>query len=319
MCVIAIQPRGVQISRDYLENCWENNNHGAGLMYANNGKIIVKKEMKSFDKFMEYVAEASKHDSSVVIHFRIATSGGINDYNCHPFKVHKNLYFCHNGILDIKVPHGSKENDTQIFNNSLMKPLPYNFYKNNAIMNVLQYTIGDYNKFVFLDDAGDYYILNENAGEWSEEGAWFSNTSYKRPKYHYPVTTSAATAGGYYNKYGTRTSYGYDWDSEDYDYVAKTDNKYKSLKDEFESEDKEISASDVKKLNDEYDYCECCREWVEKDSTKLVTDYQTIMCEWCREDFQVGEFDQSRLLTDDVDAPVQTKMFTNSEDVYLYD
>ena len=183
MCVIAIQPRGIQISKEHLENCWDNNNHGAGIMYAVNGKVIVKKEMKSFDAFYSHIVEASAHDTSVVIHFRIATSGGINDYNCHPFKVHKNLYFCHNGILDIDVPKGSKENDTQIFNNGLMKPLPYNFYKNNAIMNVLEFTIGSGNKFVFLDDAGDFFILNEKAGEWSEDGAWFSNTSYKRSSY----------------------------------------------------------------------------------------------------------------------------------------
>ena len=214
MCVIAIQPRGIVISKEHLQNCWDNNNHGAGIMYAHNGKIIVKKEMKSFDKFYNHIVEATKHDTSVVIHFRIATSGGINDYNCHPFKVHKNLYFCHNGILDIDVPRDSKENDTQIFNNTLMKPLPYNFYKNHAIMNVLEYTIGSGNKFVFLDDKGDYYILNEKAGEWSEDGAWFSNTSYKN---------------SYYPKYGRYNSYD-DWADDWYGYsknVSSGKKKYK--------------------------------------------------------------------------------------------
>jgi hypothetical protein len=314
MCVIAIQPRGVQISREYLQNCWDTNSHGAGLMYAHNGKIIVKKEMDSFDKFMTYVQQASKHDSAVVIHFRIATSGGINDYNCHPFKVHKNLYFCHNGILDITVPHGSKENDTQIFNNGLMKPLPYNFYKNNAIMNLLEFTIGSYNKFVFLDDAGDYYILNEKAGEWSEEGAWFSNTSYKRPKY-----TAPSHYG--YNKgyYGTGYYQGkpsYDWDDDDYAYAKPST----TTKDAFEEEDKEITAKEIADLSTEYDFCDSCSNWVDLGDTRLISDYNTVMCSGCREDFQVGEFNPDRKVTDDIDKPAtQYKMFANAEDHLYYD
>jgi predicted glutamine amidotransferase len=268
MCVIAIQPRGIQISKDYLKNCWDNNSHGAGLMYAKDGKIIVKKELESFDKFMSYVEEAGKYDSSLVIHFRIATSGGINDYNIHPFKVHKNLYFCHNGILDIQVPATSKENDTQIFNNNLMKPLPYNFYKNNAIMNVLEFTIGSYNKFVFLDDKGDYYILNEKAGEWSEEGAWFSNTTYKRPKVVY---------GTYYPK----KSYGYDWD--DYGWDGRSTYKYN--KDAFEVEE----VKDVTKLDgpDDVDYCDCCGDVKPLDSVKYCRQWNTWMCPECVAEFDV--------------------------------
>lgn len=276
MCVIAIQPRGIQISRKELKNCWDNNSHGAGLMYSNNGKIIVKKEMESFDKFMEYVNEASKYDSALVIHFRIATSGGINDYNCHPFKVHKNLYFCHNGILDIDVPKGSKENDTQIFNNSLMKPLPFNFYKNNAIMNILEYTIGSGNKFVFLDDKGDYYILNEAAGEWSENGAWFSNTSYKREKFVYSKSYYAKP----YSYYG--------WEDDWYDTTPASNSKtkYKYNKDSFEVE--EVNTNNQENM-DEFDYCECCNEVKDYEDMVYSQEWNTFMCYNCGNDLEIKE------------------------------
>lgn len=279
MCVIAIQPRGIQISKEHLQNCWDNNNHGAGIMYAVNGKIIVKKEMKSFDKFYNHIVEATMYDTSVVIHFRIATSGGINDYNCHPFKVHKNLYFCHNGILDIEVPAGSKENDTQIFNNSLMKPLPYNFYKNNAIMNVLEYTIGTGNKFVFLDDKGDFYILNEKAGEWSEDGAWFSNTSYKRSAYSY---------------YGKYSSYG-DWADDWYEGYNKTvssgKTKYKYNKDEFDVE--EITNGTSGQNDYDYSICDGCNEWREVEDVKYSREYHSYLCSGCQEMYEV---DDARLI-----------------------
>jgi len=229
-------------------------------MYAHNKKIIVKKEMKSFEKFYEYITEASQYDSAVVIHFRIATSGGINEYNCHPFKVHKNLYFCHNGILDIDVPSGSKENDTQIFNNNLMKPLPYNFYKNNAIMNMIEYTIGFGNKFVFLDDNGDYFILNEKAGEWSNKGAWFSNTSYKRERVTYNYKPYGGWADDWYDK----------------DKVSNSKTTYKYNKDEFEVEE-------VTESGEGFDYaiCECCNEWKEVDDVVYNREWACDMCSDC--------------------------------------
>lgn len=270
MCVIAVQPKGFKISKNYLENCWDNNGHGGGLMYAVDGKIIVKKELKSFNKFFSYIEEANKYDTSVVIHFRIATSGGINDYNIHPFKIHKNLYFCHNGILDIDVPHGSKENDTQIFNNNLMKPLPYNFYKNNAIMNMIEYTIGSGNKFVFLDDKGDYVILNEKAGEWSEEGAWFSNTSYKRERY------------STYNTYGG-------WQDDWYHKAkpvsnSKTKTTYRYNPDEFEVE--EVVGS-----GEGYDYsiCDCCNEWKEVEDVQYIRDWNCYMCGDCQVEMEMED------------------------------
>jgi predicted glutamine amidotransferase len=185
MCIIAIQPMGVKIKENILKNCWDANNDGAGIMYVENGKVIVNREMHSFSDFMKLKRNADKLNTNIVIHFRIATSGGINERNCHPFKVNNDVYFCHNGILDIEVPNNSNINDTQIFNNAFMKGLPNDFVKNTAIMQLLEYSIGNRNKFVFLDSNGQFYILNENAGRW-DSGAWFSNDSYKtRPYYSY--------------------------------------------------------------------------------------------------------------------------------------
>ena len=184
MCIIAIQPQGVKIKENILKNCWDANNDGVGIMYSDNGKIIVNREMHSFNEFMKLKKQADKLNTNIVIHFRIATSGGVNEHNCHPFKVNDNVYFCHNGILDIKVPTDSKINDTQIFNNAFMRGLDANFVQNDTIMQLLEYSIGNRNKFVFLDSQGQFYILNENAGTW-DSGAWFSNNSYKSSPYQY--------------------------------------------------------------------------------------------------------------------------------------
>lgn len=206
MCIIAIQPLGVKIKESTLKNCWDANKDGAGIMYVENGKIIVNKEMHSFSEFMKLKKHADKVNSNIIMHFRIATSGGINDRNCHPFKINNDLYFCHNGILDIDVPLNSNINDTQIFNNSFMKGLPNNFVQNDSIMNLIEYTIGNRNKFVFMDSSGQFYILNENAGTW-DNGAWYSNNSYKNSPYQYNSGTKWHKAKKY--------SYPYELDNED--------------------------------------------------------------------------------------------------------
>ena len=186
MCIIAIQPKGIKIKENILRNCWESNNDGAGIMYVENNKIIVQRELHDFNEFMRIKRNADKTNGNIVIHFRIATSGGINEKNLHPFKVNESVYFCHNGILDIDVPANSPINDTQIFNNYFMKGLPVDFVNNSSTMQLLEYSIGTRNKFVFLDITGQFHILNERAGRW-DNGIWYSNDSYKRDIYsNYP-------------------------------------------------------------------------------------------------------------------------------------
>ncbi len=177
MCIIAIQPQGKKISKETLRNCWDNNNDGSGIMYSHNGKIVVQKELYSFKKFMQFKTFADSLNVNIVLHFRISTSAGINLENVHPFKVNENLFFCHNGILNIDVPVNSKINDTQIYNNTILKNLPAKFEQNKGITELLSQSIGNRNKFVFLNSLGEFTIINEHLGTW-DTGIWFSNNSY---------------------------------------------------------------------------------------------------------------------------------------------
>ena len=225
MCIIAIQPKGELISEQTLKNCWENNNDGAGIMYAENGKILVHKELTSFKKFMKFKRNLDSFDINIVFHFRISTSGKVDSNNIHPFKVNNDLYFCHNGILNISVPNDSVINDTQIYNNGILKNLPKGFQHNAGIMNLIRFSIGEKNKFVFLDSKGEFYIINEDAGIWDNE-IWYSNTTYqysyssgysytKKSIYPYteldawePVECEACTC----RSYGNSLTFNTEWD-----------------------------------------------------------------------------------------------------------
>ena len=160
-----------------------------------------------------------------------------------------------------------------------MKPLPYNFYKNNAIMNVLEYTIGNGNKFVFLDDKGDFYILNEKAGEWSEDGAWFSNTSYKRSAY------------SYYGKYSSYNDWADDWYEGYNKSVSSGKTKYKYNKDEFDVE--EITNGTSGQNDYDYSICDGCNEWREVEDVKYSKEYHSYLCSGCQEMYEV---DDARLI-----------------------
>lgn len=248
MCIIAVQPIGKKIEKETLRQCWNSNSHGAGIMYVEDGKFFVAKEMDSFETLFQLYRTASSKDVAVVIHFRIATSGGINDYNLHPFKVSDDVWFCHNGILDITVPKDSKENDTQIFNNSLLKNLPDGFLYDTGIMNLIEYSIGTYNKFVFLDEYGVYHIVNEQAGTW-DEGIWYSNKSYMQPVHKYNTR--------YYDKW------------EDLDYGWAKNRKYDSTKDAWDDE-----------VNN-WSNCDDCGNLIETDLLSYVADFNAHVCKTC--------------------------------------
>jgi predicted glutamine amidotransferase len=217
-------------------------------MYAVNGKVVVHKVMKDFNKLYKLYKEANKLNTNIVLHFRIATSGGINDYNLHPFKISDDAWFCHNGILDIQVPRESKENDTQIYNNGILKQLPKEFYKDAGIMQLIRFSIGNGNKFVFLDKLGEYYILNEEAGVWDGE-CWYSNTSYK-----------SARASTY-------TTYNWKRNTKKYDIVDDND-------------DWDTTSTKVK---EETYPCEDCGFSCDVKDLRYSMEFRASLCEYCYE------------------------------------
>jgi predicted glutamine amidotransferase len=249
MCIIVVQTKNNFVSKKTLRNCWDNNGDGAGIMYANSGKIVVKKELTSFEKFMQYKNEADKIGGNIVMHFRISTSAGINLNNIHPFKVNSELHFCHNGILDIAVPKNSPINDTQIFNNQILRNLPKGFQHNHAIMDLIEQRIGDRNKFVLLDTNGQFYIINEIAGNW-DEGNWYSNNSYL---YSY---SNVITSNYYVKNKSNKTFVDSAWEYDEIDTIES-----------------------------EHQKCECCYTSYKKNELIYDRYWNSFLCNDCNKDY----------------------------------
>lgn len=216
MCIAILKTKNGFITDEELRNSFENNSDGAGIAYTHNNELRIVKGIFDVEAFIKTVRQAEKlADNNMLIHCRIGTSGNKDKNNTHPFKINENICLIHNGILSVSVPKGSKINDTQIFINKFMKGIANATIMNNPTYhNILEEMIGSNNKFVILNNKGEFKIINEKAGSW-ENGVWFSNGSHKTKK----VTYKNNFWDGYYRGYkGYYSSYfDDDYETEVYD------------------------------------------------------------------------------------------------------
>lgn len=186
MCIIAIKPRGEKMfSRDQLYTMFRSNPDGAGLMYYDEElkTVVIEKGFMTFDNLMTYLSAHNFTSTSVILHFRIGTSGAFNKLNCHPNPVYgKNSIRCftslgmaHNGILKGFEPRKREGvNDTQVFIREYIRTLEKNFLKHRYTKERIKKKIGT-NKLAFLDDKGKITLI----GDFIHDGKYiYSNRSY---------------------------------------------------------------------------------------------------------------------------------------------
>lgn len=195
MCIIAVKPIGEELmERRILENCFNYNNDGAGLMYNLDGKVYIEKGYMNFRNFYNRIMELDKKiglkDRGLVLHFRITTSGGTCMENCHPFPISKNgrdlkkldfvtdIGVAHNGIISGYIPpKGSPYSDTQLFIKNYLydiKKEHEDFLTNPSLLFAIEKTVGS--KLAFLDGEGNITLVGKFIEE--EDGCSYSNETY---------------------------------------------------------------------------------------------------------------------------------------------
>lgn len=217
MCIIILRPANTELSEDKLFNSFQSNPDGAGFCYISTDYAQVSrlKIVKAMDyaTFLKKYKRAVKNnpESPFLIHFRIATHGTVDKFNCHPFKINKKMAFVHNGIIS-SMPKDAKMSDTQMFNELILKKLPSGWDTNPSIKLLLEkFLVGS--KIVTLNVNGHVEIYNESSGHW-KDGCWFSNTSYQRMVYNkgvavYKAPVTVFASNFYCDDCGYRIS-GYD-------------------------------------------------------------------------------------------------------------
>ena len=188
MCIAILNSPNVTFNESTIRNCWNNNRDGGGMIWTDvtTNQLYIYKEIKSFQSFYNKYLEIRKQNpqSNVVLHFRISTSGGVNETNCHPFQVNKDLAFVHNGVISELNGIDAKRSDTNLFNETYLRKLPSDFIYNDAILGLIKRFIGS-SKLIFLNAYNEYTIVNEQLGKRDAEfeGCWFSNETYKKVSY----------------------------------------------------------------------------------------------------------------------------------------
>lgn len=192
MCIIVAKQNGVAFpSERVLKNCWDNNSDGAGFMYAYDGKVYISKGYMDYDEFSIALQDVRKlvgEDLPFVLHFRIATHGGVSQGCTHPFPVANNLGeltklevvtdvgFAHNGIMRT-YSGGDAYSDTMDYVMSYLYPLTELAGRDVTSGNFMQLVDSSTEgcRFALLNGDGFMSLF----GDYTEDdGIFYSNTSY---------------------------------------------------------------------------------------------------------------------------------------------
>ena len=181
MCIIVYRPKETKVqalTKKTLQRCWQSNPHGAGYMFPNRGKVIIKKGFMKFKKFWasyeEDVVKYPKRD--FVCHFRIVSAGDKTPANTHPHRIRPDLAFAHNGTIIQMRDNKSDKSDTVLFGEQILQQLPPDFYMDTVLLKLIENYISS-DKMIFMDERGVQAIVNEALGDW-DGGIWYSNYSY---------------------------------------------------------------------------------------------------------------------------------------------
>lgn len=189
MCVICYKPAGKDFpSKTKIKTMFKNNPDGAGFMYADGGKVYIKKGLMTLQDFNTELNRVKNKNLPFVLHFRITTNGGTNKGMTHPFpitdkikdlqavNISTNIGLAHNGIIPL-TSYAKKISDTAEF----IRKYVYRLVKlglDNDILTMID-ELGQ-SKFAIMQGNKNVYLIGDFVQDGN--GIFYSNTSYKPAK-----------------------------------------------------------------------------------------------------------------------------------------
>lgn len=180
MCLIIYKPEGAVVPSNYIDNSIEANSDGAGVMWVQDGRVKVAKQLGTKEQLKEFCRQhVARIAGTYVMHHRMSTDGVDNEDNCHPFKVLSiddgdpiDLYVAHNGIIsECKTTRNAERSDTRVYVEDFLRPILKahpSLLASPAFQAHIKGFIGNGSKLTFLDSNGNVTIINDNAGVWKD-------------------------------------------------------------------------------------------------------------------------------------------------------
>lgn len=168
MCLIIRKPKTVSTPIKLLENAFQYNENGWGLMYAENGKVVVTKGYGV--EGLIYNVEALQKDRELFIHMRRATKGAKTIDMAHPFELGKSgIWMMHNGTIRTINPE-KQDSDTATIATWLTPLIESNpeiiFF--DGFKKMVEQMIGN-SRIVFLHPDGRFTTITDRTWGWYKD------------------------------------------------------------------------------------------------------------------------------------------------------
>lgn len=190
MCIICVSPSGVRLPDEAtIRTMFINNPHGAGYMYAMNGRVIIRKGFMNINDYLASLrSEGLSNQDSVVYHFRISTQAGVTRTMTQPFPLSNKLTdmelldvdcgcgIAHNGIIRLTSDPGEKRySDTALFITEYLARLIRSEadLRNKKTLDLISSLAGS--KFAIMSGSGYVATIGKFI---NQRGLLFSNESF---------------------------------------------------------------------------------------------------------------------------------------------
>lgn len=208
MCIILACKAGKRPTAEVLENCWDNNPDGAGVMYASGGVVHGHKGLMTFEELGRVLGSVPE-DVPLAVHFRIGTSGGYGPGVTHPYPVSSAIGdlhatewespvgIAHNGVINgMRTDNSAGVSDTVAYIRDVVAPLSSvkggDLACHKAVDRLSATSKGS--RLCVLEGDGEFVLTGSG---WNQvcDGVSASNSSWRYSKpavYRYTVPKRAA-------------------------------------------------------------------------------------------------------------------------------
>lgn len=199
MCIIIYNEKGTAHNMEHLSNSHENNPHGVGIMWIEDGRVRTLRGLFDKRKMLEILKEFEGVPHA--LHLRWKTRGKISKENCHPFRASdeslpEKVFLMHNGTFH-KVKSTEEQSDTFFFSHSIQaatKKHGTDVLFSEPFLRQLEKEVESWNKVIFLRDDGKVSIVNPKAWH-NEDGIWYSNKYSLKAGYRSKKTRTWSRTG----------------------------------------------------------------------------------------------------------------------------